>query len=120
MAVCCAVVLSLFAPVMIAGFMEDAAIIAAGTQILRCQLLGIGFNAVILISTCVFQATGNGRATLLTILCRQGFIFVPVLLAVSRMWGFTGVLFAQPLTDLMITALVTALMWKNLREKGIV
>jgi len=69
------VFIMLFAPNMISVFMEDPYIVATGTHILRCQILGIAFTAVILISTCVFQAIGNGKATMATTLSQQLLIF---------------------------------------------
>ena len=97
--------------------MEDTSIISAGTQILRYQVLGIGFSAIILISTCVFQATGDGRATLIATLSRQGLIFIPILITMSHLWGYTGILCAQPLTDFLTATLVVILLLKSLKGK---
>lgn len=116
----CAIIMSVFAPYLISIFMKDTTIIDTGAQVLRCQLLGIVFSAIILISTCVFQATGNGKATLVATLSRQGFLFAPILFIASCLWGFTGILFAQPLTDLLTTILVVVLLVNSLRKDEIV
>lgn len=113
----CAIILAIFAPNLISVFMEDTSIISAGTQILRYQVLGIGFSAIILISTCVFQATGDGRATLIATLSRQGLIFIPILITMSHLWGYTGILCAQPLTDFLTATLVVILLLKSLKGK---
>lgn len=112
----CSILLTLCAPQLIAAFMNDAGIIANGTQILRCQLLGTCFMAIILICTCTFQATGNGKATLVSTLGRQGFVFIPVLFIFSHLWGYHGVLYTQPVTDLITTILVVTLLRKSITE----
>ena len=93
--------------------MDDSYILITGTHILRCQVLGIAFTAVILISTCVFQAIGNGKATMVTTLSQQLFIFLPVLFIASKCFGYEGILFAQPITNILTTILVLFLLKKN-------
>jgi putative MATE family efflux protein len=107
------ILMAIFAPNLIALFMEDAAIVSAGTQILRCQLSGVVFTAIILISTCVFQAIGNGKATLAVTVGRQLVIFVPVLFAANYFVGYRGILFAQPLSDLLSVVLIAILLKRN-------
>lgn len=112
----CAIIMAIFAPYMISIFMDEPTIVATGAQILRCQLIGVPFSAIILITTCVFQATGNGKSTMLSTLSRQGLIFVPILFTLSHLFGFTGVLFAQALTDFITAILVLGLLFFNLKN----
>ena len=111
--------MSVLAPQLISIFMDDPIIIATGANILRHQLLGIAFSAIILISTCIFQATGNGTATMISTLSRQGLIFLPILFTTSYLFGFTGVLFAQPITDLLTAILVLTLLLRTMKKSGI-
>ena len=119
LALACAFIMTIFAPNLISIFMDDATVVATGTQILRHQLLGIAFSAIILISTCVFQATGNGKATMATTLSRQGLLFIPILFLFSHLWGFQGILFAQPLTDLLTALLVIILLLRSPQLKSL-
>ena len=95
-------------------------IVSTGANILRHQLLGIAFSAIILISTCIFQATGNGKATMISTLSRQGFIFLPILFTVSHLFGFHGVLFAQPITDFLTAILIIFILYRTLKKSGII
>lgn len=106
----CASIMTVLAPNLISIFMDDSTIITNGAIILRCQLLGIACSAIILITTCVFQATGNGKATLISTLSRQGFIFLPILFIGTHIFKFNGILFAQPITDLMTSILVLVIL----------
>ena len=113
LALASSILITLFAPNMLSVFMDDSYILTTGTHILRCQVLGIAFTAVILISTCVFQAIGNGKATMITTLSQQLFIFLPVLFIASKCFGYEGILFAQPITNILTTILVLFLLKKN-------
>lgn len=108
-----ALIMAVFAPNLISVFMNNETIVANGALILRCQLLGIACSAVILITTCVFQAIGNGKATLISTLSRQGFLFIPILLIGTHFFQFKGILFAQPITDLMTSILVLVLLFQQ-------
>lgn len=120
LAICCAIVMSIFAPHLISMFMDNPIIVSTGANILRHQLLGIAFSAIILISTCIFQATGNGKATMISTLSRQGFIFLPILFTVSHLFGFHGVLFAQPITDFLTAILIVFILYRTLKKSGII
>lgn len=109
----CASIMAIFAPSLISVFMDDSTIITNGALILRCQLLGIVCIAIILITTCVFQATGNGKATLISTLSRQCFLFIPILLIGTHFFKFNGILLAQPITDLITSILVLVILYRQ-------
>lgn len=113
LALSCSAVMALFAPHLVRAFMEDPVIVSLGSRILRFHLISTCFTAVILISTCTFQATGNAKATMAATLGRQGLLFIPILLTASSLFGFTGILFAQPAADLLTVVLVCFLMKRS-------
>lgn len=57
----------------------------------------------------LFLALGKGRAGLFLGACRQGICFLPLILSLPMVWGVNGILYAQPLAD-VLTAMITAWM----------
>lgn len=104
-----ALALGFSAPVLIRFFMDDPAIIATGAQMLRFQLSGVMFIAIVLVSVCVFQSTGKATASLALAVSRQGIVLAVVLLLAYSVFGYIGVLAAQPIAD-FITAGIAAVL----------
>lgn len=109
-----AVVLSLAAPVMIRMFMEDEAIISAGVPMLRMQQLGMVFVAVVLVTTCTFQSAGKAAGAFLLSVSRQGVVFMAVILLASRMFGYSGVLLSQAVSDVITAVLAVWLFGRGI------
>ena len=110
-----AIVLGAAAPLLVGLFLKDASVIAVAQQILRVQLIGMPFVGIVLASTCIFQAIGNGAGALILSAGRQGVIFAIVIFCASKFAGFSGVIASQPLSD-FLTALVAVLIlfqWKK-------
>ena len=61
-------------------------------------------------SVAIFCAyLGKGTAGFILGACRQGICFVPVILLLPTLWGMNGILYAQPIADL-ISAIATVFM----------
>lgn len=120
MAVVLAGILSLAAPVMIGMFMADEAIIASGVPMLRMQQIGMVFIAVILVTTCTFQSAGKAVGAFLLSVSRQGVIFAAVIFLASKIFGYSGILLAQAVSDMLTAILAVGLfrggLCKELRE----
>lgn len=110
-------ILGLTAPISLGFFMDDPAIVSTGTQILRNQLSSMVFVAIILLSTCIFQATGKGKAALILCLCRQGIFFTIVMCTMNFLFGYTGVISAMPVSDLLAAVLAIILLSKNVLKE---
>lgn len=90
-------------------FISEPAIIADGTIMLRWQIAGMVFCAVVLLYTCLFQASGKAAQALAMSLSRQGLLFVAVFLIATAVMGYQGFLIAQPAADVMSAALALIL-----------
>lgn len=111
--------MGVYAPQLVRLFLNDAAVVRAGAQMLRFQLAGLVFAAAVLVSTCVFQATGKAMGALLLSLSRQGVIFTAAIVAGAALAGYQGVIAAQPVSDLLTALLAAVLMRASLwRETG--
>lgn len=61
-------------------------------------------------------ALGRGGAGFFLGACRQGLCFVPVILLLPRLWGLEGVLYAQPIADLLSAAVTLAVAGRLRRQ----
>ena len=64
----------------------------------------------------LFLALGKGREGFILGACRQGICFVPVILILPRIWGLDGVMYAQPVADIL-SVIITVLMAIPLHKK---
>ncbi len=94
-------VLMIAAPQMLRIFMDDPAIVEHGALMLRRMILGLPFTGVFLVCSTLFMSAGKSLPTLLMSLSRQGIIFVAALFVLSRLFGYEGVILAQPASDLL-------------------
>lgn len=72
-----------------------------------------GFHTVY---SSLFLALGKGKEGLFLGACRQGICFVPVILFLPAFWGINGILYAQPIAD-VLSAFITFLMALRLHKK---
>ncbi|MBO4886729.1 MAG: MATE family efflux transporter [Firmicutes bacterium] len=77
----------------------DEVLIEIGIPMLRWQVSGFVFAGVVMLMTCLCQATGKALPALVLSLSRQGVVFVVVLLITAAIFGYTGILMAQPVAD---------------------
>lgn len=109
-------VISLSAPALIRIFMKEEAIVSMGTQMLRYQQIGMVFIAVVLVSTCTFQAAGKALGAFLLSVSRQGVLFAVVIYFANRLYGYRGVLAAQAVSDFLTALLAVGLCLHMMRK----
>lgn len=113
-------VMSLAAPYLLRMFIADEHIVAVGVPMLRMLQIGMVFTAIVLVTTVVFQAAGKAWSALLLSAGRQGVIFAVVIFSVSKLFGYTGVLVSQPVSDILTALLAVGLflgsVYKELKE----
>ena len=101
--------MALAAPYLLRLFIDDAHIAAIGTHMLRLQQIGMVFMAIVLVTTVTFQAAGKALGAFMLSAGRQGFIFVAVICTASSLYGYTGVLISQPVSDALTAMLAVVL-----------
>lgn len=109
-----ALILALTARPMIGLFIKDPVIVETGIPMLRMQLVGMPFIAVVLVTTCIFQSAGKAWNAFLLSVSRQGVLFAVVILLAARLAGYYGVLMAQAVSDLLTALLAVWLFWHGL------
>ena len=61
-------------------------------------------------------AYGKGREGFILGACRQGICFIPVILLLPIVWGLNGIMYAQPIAD-VLSAVITVFMAIPLHKK---
>lgn len=112
-----ATLLSLAAPRLISVFMQDASIVNAGVPMLRMQQIGMIFVAVVLTTTCTFQSAGKALGAFLLSVSRQGVIYLLVILAASTIFGYTGVIVSQSISDILTAVLAVVLFRREIYQE---
>ena len=92
----------------------DAGLIETGVPMLRWNVAGSIFAGVVMLSTCLCQASGRALPALALSLSRQGIVYFAVLLAASAIFGYEGILASQCAADVLSAALAVFLLRRAL------
>lgn len=88
------------------GNVEMIKIGASSLRINGITFILFGFYTVY---SSLFLALGKGKEGFILGACRQGICFIPVILILPFVWGLNGILYAQPIAD-VLSALSTVFM----------
>ncbi len=112
-----ALILALLAPQIVRIFMQDGAIISAGSQMIRCFMISTPLIGIVLVFTTLFQAEGKALPALILSISRQGVIFAVSILVLSAVLGYRGVIISQPVSD-AVTCLIAVGLYAGSRRKA--
>lgn len=89
---------------------------AGNTEMIRTDANSLRINGITFmlfgyytVYSSLFLALGKGKEGFLLGACRQGICFIPVILILPAVWGLNGILYAQPIAD-VLSALITIFM----------
>lgn len=109
--------MALFSTQIISQFANgNEAMIAVGQKSLMANGFSFFLFGFYTVYSSLFLALGKGTAGFILGACRQGICFVPVILLLPTLWGMNGILYAQPIADL-ISAIVTVFMALHLHKE---
>ena len=94
----------------------NAEMIAVGEKSLMANGFSFFLFGFYTVYSSLFLALGKGTAGFILGACRQGICFVPVILILPLIWGMNGILYAQPIAD-VISAIITVFMALHLRRE---
>ena len=83
----------------------DPAVTQYGVAILRALMISDPLIGIMFTYNFAFQGMGKPIPTLILSTGRQGLIFLPMLIIMSKLKGFDGIVFAQPTADLVCIVL---------------
>ncbi|MBP5729424.1 MAG: MATE family efflux transporter [Clostridia bacterium] len=87
----------------------DAGLTETAVPMLRWQTAGCVFGGIVMLLTCLFQASGKALPAMALSLSRQGIVFILVLLTAVRIAGYQGILLSQFASDVLSAALALTL-----------
>ena len=93
------VILFIFAPQVIRIFMSDPQIVKEGALMLRWLSVSTTLAGIILVFTTMFQSMGKATPAFWLSFCRQGLIFGVVISISAKLFGYTGIIAAQAISD---------------------
>lgn len=109
--------MAVFSTQIISQFTDgNAEMISVGQK----SLIANGFSFMMFgfytVYSSLFLALGKGTAGFILGACRQGICFIPVILILPVLWGLNGILYAQPIAD-VISAVITVFMALHLHKE---
>jgi putative MATE family efflux protein len=109
---CVMLVYGLFAPFWIGLFSQTPEVIATGAKVLRTVMWILPFVGAVSMSRMSFQAMGKPQYAFGITLVRQLFLYVPLLILLNRLFGFGGMIKAQPVTEVIMMAVSVSLLYR--------
>ena len=100
---------AIFAPQLVWLFLKDPEIISSAVLMLRIMLITIPLFGLVLLITVLFQAFGRSKEAFILSFARTGYVFIPVIFLMSKVWGYYGVISAQAVTDAVSMAVAAGM-----------
>ena len=103
---------------LIAIFTSDAALIKEGAQVMRITTIVFPTISVVYLGGSAFQAIARPKLAVFFSLVRQIILFIPLVLILPRFFGFYGIWYAYPVTDITGMLLAGFFVTRELRRLG--
>ena len=95
-------------------FINDDEVVAYGVEMLTAYMLSGPVIGFLFVNMNSLQSVGHAlEATVLSVL-RQGVLLIPLLYLLQAMFGLTGVIFGQSVTD-YAAVILSAVLWRRVR-----
>ena len=105
---------AIFSKTIISGFTkDDMDMIETGRKALIANGLSFLLFGFYTVYSSLYLALGKAKEGLILGACRQGLFFVPIILILPLLWNINGILYAQPISDI-ISAVITVFMGVHL------
>jgi multidrug efflux pump len=104
------ILFGVFAKELISFFTPLSDVIPQGSFILRGLMWSLPVFGAQMVGVITVQAMGKGSVSLLLSVARQGVFYIPILFSFNRFFGLNGLIFAQPLADLLAFILSIAVL----------
>ncbi|MBR2523544.1 MAG: hypothetical protein IKE53_03800 [Clostridiales bacterium] len=97
---------------------RDPVVIDTGAHVLRTIMFILPFVGAVSMCRMSFQAMGKPLYAFAITLVRQLFLYVPLLLILNSIFGFGGMLWAQPVTELIMMGASVLLLLMVIRKEA--
>lgn len=113
---CLMAVYGLAAPTLIGLFSQSEEVIRTGSTVLRAMMWILPFVGAVSMSRISFQAMGKPQYAFGITVVRQLLLYIPLLLLLNRFFGFCGLIWAQPLTELIMMIISVSMLYRFLKN----
>lgn len=114
---CIMAVYAIFAPYLIGIFSQTPQVVETGSHVLRTIMFILPFVGAISMSRMSFQAMGKPQYAFVITLVRQLVLYVPLLLILNSVFGFDGMIWAQPVTEIIMMAASVTLLYTVIKNE---
>lgn len=113
-----AVICYVFTNQIVSAFLTDQTAFSYAVQFARVLLCTSFLFGVFYVLVNALQAMGTATPALLINMSRQGIIFIPALFILQAIIGLTGLVWAQPVADVLSLLITAALFVKTMKKQG--
>lgn len=113
---CVMAVYGIFAPWLVGIFTDSPEVIKTGAIVLRALMCILPFVGATSISRMSFQGMGKPQYAFGITLVRQLILYIPLLLVFNHAFGFSGLIWAQPLTELITMVVSLTLLTRFIKH----
>jgi len=106
-----------FAPGLIRLFMDNAEIVAYGTQFLRGMCLGMVFLCTDFMAVGVFASLGMGKRSLTFAILRKIVLEIPLLFILNALFPLYGLAYAQFLAEVVLAVAAVIMLMKIFKQE---
>ncbi|WP_270566841.1 MATE family efflux transporter [Clostridium beijerinckii] len=110
------VIFIIFAKQIVTLFTKDTSVISIGIDAVRANSLTYITLGVQYIYATLFLSLGKATKGMLASISRQGIFFIPLMLVLPNAFGINGIIFVQPLADILTTIFTIFLTFKLQRK----
>ena len=100
------------APFLIGWFSESEEVIRIGARVLRNIMFILPFVGTVSMCRMSFQAMGKPIYAFCITLVRQLILYIPLLLVLNKLFGFGGMIKAQPITEAVMMTVSLVLLYR--------
>ncbi|OON86722.1 hypothetical protein BXO88_06945 [Oribacterium sp. C9] len=111
MGVAFTIIFILFRSILSSVFLHDKELIAMSASFLRTLSISAPFVGIINLATAYFQALGKAMNSLIITMFKNIILFVPAIMVLGIMFGLSGLIAAQPVSDIIVT-IISIFMYK--------
>ena len=100
-------------------FINDADVVNYGIRMIIALQLSGPVMGILFLCINTIQGMGKALPSLILTICRQGLVFIPLILVLNRMFGLDGVIYAQPAADyisIVLSVVICMLIFKNMEH----
>lgn len=97
-------------------FIDDEAVIEYGVKMLTALMVPGTLLGIMFIINFAFQGMGKGAQSLILAGSRQGLVYLPMLLIMNYFVGLEGIIWAQPVADLVSIAIAVIMFTSTMNK----